>query len=394
MKRKIILFASFLIAAVIVIMGSCKKDEEQDNPEEHAINNTAWAETDESTFEIIGIHENGSMMAVNTNGIQTVVNSVVFKSSTDSPGFYVWLDENNHPSKAYVNGNIVLFDNYTGSTVDVAIVRESGNYEILRNIDYDEPGYKQGIFLKELSSTQSWGDVLRWAGHGLSLAACVVEVAGAISTGGALAPVAVIGCGAAITGIALEFVAEDNEAIQASSAAIGAFAGAAGCMTSGLSCVSFFANSAGAVVTAAQNTNAALQDEIETAENELAQSTGQPEFKITPVKYGETEDLEQLVVDEFGPDYRMADWGDIKALEGIVDLASWADEVGIAGDASSLYVTNNGQHFYDNYRHYFIARHEHSVPGGFLVHDHVDNHYFDLGSWYDIEMKILCKKNR
>ena len=380
--------------SLLIIISGCKKDSEDiNNDADKAFKNTAWVQTGDSEFEIVGIHENGSMMAVNTNSSETSVLSVVYKNSPESSGFYVWFNSNGYPEKAYVNSNIILFDNFTENTVDIAIIRETGNIEIIRNISFNDPDFKSFSSLKELSSTESLGDVLRWAGHGLAVAACVVEIAGTISTGGLLAPIAVIGCGSAIAGIVLEFVAEDNTAIQASAAAISAFGGAAGCITSGgLSCPAYFVSTAGAVATAAENSNSNLQSSIQEAQNELNQGTGTTEFKITLNKYSETEDLEQAVRNEFGNNYAIADWYDVKAVAGSSNIEEWANTIGITGDNKSMMVTVNGAHFYNGNRHYFISRHDHVTPSGFLVHDHIDNHFIDLGSWYGINIKILCKK--
>jgi hypothetical protein len=98
------------------------------------------------------------------------------------------------------------------------------------------------------------------------------------------------------------------------------------------------------------------------------------------------------VQNEFGSNYTIADWNDIKALEGQVDFEDWSNFIGISGANKSLMVTKNGQHFYNSSRHYFISRHDHNTPSGYLVHDHIDNHFIDLGSWYDISMRVLCKK--
>lgn len=383
-----------LLLMALMVLTSCAKDEEKDDATSaNPYKGTVWVQTGQSNFEIIGIHENGSTMAVNTNSNETSVLSVVYKSSPESSGLYVWVNSNGYPDKAYVNGSIVLFENYTESAVDIAIIRENGSFEIIRDVGFNDPDFKNLLSEEDIKSTESLADVLRWAGHGLSVAACVIEIAGAISTGGLLAPVAIIGCGAAITGIVLEFVAEDNTDIQASAAAIGAFAGAAGCISSGgLSCPAFLANAAGAVATAAESSNENLQSSIQEAQDELNQGGGLNEFKITLYKYSETENLEQAVLNEFGNNYRIADWNDIKNLEGNVNLENWADNLGISGDTKSLMVVRNGEHFYSGNRHYFIARHDHTVPSGFLVHANVDNHFIDLGSWYGMNMRVLCKK--
>ncbi|MCK4736013.1 MAG: hypothetical protein KAT65_26395, partial [Methanophagales archaeon] len=48
--------------------------------------------------------------------------------------------------------------------------------------------------------------------------------------------------------------------------------------------------------------------------------------------------------------------------------------------------------FWSGRRHYFMTRHDHNCPGSFLVHDDIENHFIDLGSWYNLEMHVLCIK--
>lgn len=107
-------------------------------------------------------------------------------------------------------------------------------------------------------------------------------------------------------------------------------------------------------------------------------------FKVTSQKYLCTNDLEAAVKAEFGNDWTVADWENVKLLSseehGNIDMNK--------GD--EFLILNDGQKYYSGARHYFIAKHEGQVPGGFLVHDQIGNNYFSLGSWEDITMNILC----
>ena len=124
-------------------------------------------------------------------------------------------------------------------------------------------------------------------------------------------------------------------------------------------------------------------------------------FKVTSNTYSEKSDINNDVVAEFGPDYRVADWNDVKAY--VVDTQSasavWADGLGIS-DNGTVLVTYGGQRYWGEMRHYFIQRdNAPSTPTFergdgyvFLVHDDLGDGYLMLGSWYDLNMKILAIK--
>jgi hypothetical protein len=38
-----------------------------------------------------------------------------------------------------------------------------------------------------------------------------------------------------------------------------------------------------------------------------------------------------------------------------------------------------------------MERHDHAVPSGWLVHDNINNHFLDLGSWYGLRMRVLAR---
>ena len=124
-------------------------------------------------------------------------------------------------------------------------------------------------------------------------------------------------------------------------------------------------------------------------------------FKLTKHTYKETVDVNAKCRAEFGSNWRIADWNDIVYLQNQhVSLVDFLNKIGAKfGDVG--YVTANGRRYWSGRRHYFIARHDHKkdflcgygrYPSGgcFLVHAQLDNHLIDLGSWYDMNMPILC----
>jgi PKD repeat protein len=111
-------------------------------------------------------------------------------------------------------------------------------------------------------------------------------------------------------------------------------------------------------------------------------------FAMTVGKYTETENLKQIVQSEFGAGYRIADWNDIvNYYNDGNSVEDFKAKFGLGG-----MVTYNGNQWYSSTRHYFYSISER--PGqtphdGYLSHANIDNHKFDLGSWYNRNMHIL-----
>ncbi len=112
----------------------------------------------------------------------------------------------------------------------------------------------------------------------------------------------------------------------------------------------------------------------------------QPQFTLTSTSFNEQADPNQQCIDEFGPEYALADWTD---LEQITNIEQWADSIGI-GFMDQVWVQNNGEFFWSGNRHYLMQRHDNSLPGSFLAHDNINNYFLSLGSFYDYVQPALC----
>lgn len=60
---------------------------------------------------------------------------------------------------------------------------------------------------------------------------------------------------------------------------------------------------------------------------------------------------------------------------------------------TSYLVTNNGERWYSEQRHYFTEPHNHNLPDGWLSHADIGDHYIHLGFWHGLEAEILCYKS-
>jgi uncharacterized repeat protein (TIGR02543 family) len=105
-------------------------------------------------------------------------------------------------------------------------------------------------------------------------------------------------------------------------------------------------------------------------------------FGVTGVVVSGNDDWDAAVQDAFGPDYRVADWGDLVAYHDAGgDLLALYDGLGLTDYRAGAFVTSAGDKTYSSTRYYFAERHEHNRPGSFLVHGHIDNYLVSLGSW-------------
>jgi hypothetical protein len=110
-------------------------------------------------------------------------------------------------------------------------------------------------------------------------------------------------------------------------------------------------------------------------------------FSPSAALVSEFANMDQVCQSEFGPQSACADWTEVELIPNIV---AWADSIGLQLN-EQWWVKNNGVDFWSGNRHYFLARHNNEVPGGWLVHDNILNNFIDLGSFYGFLQPVLCK---
>ncbi|MBN1291868.1 MAG: hypothetical protein JXB48_08510 [Candidatus Latescibacteria bacterium] len=125
---------------------------------------------------------------------------------------------------------------------------------------------------------------------------------------------------------------------------------------------------------------------INANESDTTETT--PKYRITQNAYLETDNLNQKITDEYGTGYRLADWNDL--LADSLEVHEICETLGIENGQEFLVTCNDIPFWNNTNRHYFISRHDHVKPSGYLSHGNIDNHYLDLGSWYNITMRALC----
>ncbi len=126
----------------------------------------------------------------------------------------------------------------------------------------------------------------------------------------------------------------------------------------------------------------------------IAASLALADFALTPGTYGAYEDFDLICKTTFGQKATVADWQEVKeAYEKAADKKAFMEKLGLTQYDASAIVTKNGEGFFESGdRHYILTYHDHALPTNYtyLVHDTIDGHLFDLGSWRDIDYPVLC----
>ena len=260
-------FKIILAIALLVFMFSCRKKD--DDPMDKAFNGTAWLFDQTGEFSIIGIHEDGSIIAIKTDNYDDPV-GVVYHEDIDSEGLYVLADQDGYPYAAYSEGVLVLFENYSGNKADVAFIFEDGEIEIETGIEFDIPGALAASGTKstdnKLSEDQLSED-LRWAGHALSIASCIISIATAPAHAGVLTAIA---CGFAISSFIIAVSYEDDPALRASEGAFGVIGSGIGCAGKDpVACAALFTSVAGIAVSNYEEAVKENENKIELAHDGL-----------------------------------------------------------------------------------------------------------------------------
>jgi len=139
---------------------------------------------------------------------------------------------------------------------------------------------------------------------------------------------------------------------------------------------------------------AKVETQVALEETQTAQAMPTPlfPFALTNKTYHETDDFSSACSQELGSSWRTADWNDFlqqsQAGNSIPDIIST-----LALEKNTPYLlTYNGEGWYDGQRHYFLEFHNHILPGGWLSHANIEDHYIDLGSWDGLDSQVLCAR--
>nr|BDD47199.1 hypothetical protein 10 [Balneolaceae bacterium] len=115
-------------------------------------------------------------------------------------------------------------------------------------------------------------------------------------------------------------------------------------------------------------------------------------FAISNSKVPYGTNYNQICRDEFGIEWGIADWTDLKTFYSkggnLESLASRLD----FQEKRNAWITRRGDQSYSRNRDYFASFHNHNKPSNYLAHDNINEYYFSLGSW-DNTYYVLCRSN-
>ncbi len=156
-----------------------------------------------------------------------------------------------------------------------------------------------------------------------------------------------------------------------------------------------FSNMAQTPVTGMSNNPAPLLLSIKTGWNIVKAKSKEAsfQFKRTSQKVAYGSDYKQACIDEFGSDWALADWNDLKRyFSSGKDMKTLVSRLGLDVGNDSAWVTKDGDNSHSGSRDYYMSYHNHQKPSHYLAHENIDNYFLSLGSWYSPQHS-LCIRN-
>lgn len=115
-----------------------------------------------------------------------------------------------------------------------------------------------------------------------------------------------------------------------------------------------------------------------------------PGWRVTSSAPGWNADWDAAVQNEFGSNFVVADWNDLKTIN---SDSTWDFQRFKTNQFPSVgadrHVYRNGNQYYQSDRAYFASRHDGDTPDHYMVHANINNNEIDLGSW-DSNHRVLC----
>ncbi len=115
-------------------------------------------------------------------------------------------------------------------------------------------------------------------------------------------------------------------------------------------------------------------------------------FALTDNSYSDTISWSQKINELLGPYYRIVDWNDLVNYHGAGnDLGAVFDGFGLTAYLVDVGLLCDNEQFWGS-RAYGCNRANGVVPSGYLLHDHINNYQFLLGSWSPSSRRLLAIK--
>jgi len=260
-------------------------------------------------FAVAAIAKNGEKFAVMTEtdnaGNITDVNGAVWISPEDEV-VVLYLDNSGLPEKIIMQEHIVIYSNYTNSTVDIAIVSPNGSIEVSREVpieinklrsisQHNTAGKVVNIRLQDANWSKE--ETLEFATIALGVAMC----AGTFASGGALTFLFGVGCAGTLYHIWSSQQPEKSVALEGASIGAGAITCATGLAEknplSVAECGSLVTHVAELAVGSAEESRERVDDSVQLANAALEYGTGSVQITLT---WDNNSDLDLWVTEPSG----------------------------------------------------------------------------------------------
>jgi hypothetical protein len=261
--------------------------------------------TGDDDYGAMAVHVNGEQLIAMTEtdsaGYVVAVNGGIWVSPDGEQTAVVYSGPDGLPTRAVVGDYIYVYENYTDSTVDVAVLYPGGEIEVHKEVPIEpelinelrtlsQVGVRAKTLPGELQDELDLATTLRLAGLAVGTAICV---AGFIAGG---APG--LAClGALVSAISLAM--PDSAEMEMSSNAIGSFHCARTVIdATGLTeCVPFALEFAGSIIVASEETQEDHETAINLAEASLVYGSGDVQITLT---WDNESDVDLWVTDPSG----------------------------------------------------------------------------------------------
>ena len=188
---------SYLLSLILLsTILSCNKEEEEVVPQIPELPDISVIDISQDyspwNYLVLG-KEDYFFVSTLQNPPSQIPREILFYSSEAEKSYYISLNEEGILDKVVVDDHIFVFRNFNGNYVDIGIVYPDGKIDTLEQVktDYDW----DNLSIKNARVKDVWTVVIRNAARVAAGVPCLVSVASAIGTSGALAPFAFWRCG-------------------------------------------------------------------------------------------------------------------------------------------------------------------------------------------------------
>ncbi|MCP4750622.1 MAG: DUF1566 domain-containing protein, partial [Proteobacteria bacterium] len=220
MRRLIAIVNIFFVLSIILAgCGGSDDDNQAASPTERADFVDVAASWNEDRSAAVMVDSDGNIMTARSG-------SIVWRVPDDK-NFVVFYDGSGLPTRVVGEGYVILYGNWTATTVDIAVMSSDGTYTVNKNVAADSS-----------SMTSVSGDTLaeniKASGTIASGAVCAAGVAAAQSSAGTLSALTALACASTAMNVGTLLIPEDNEDLSGTAEKIPTFVSAT---SSALECV-------------------------------------------------------------------------------------------------------------------------------------------------------------